>query len=51
MPDRRAAGLDFKVRFAGYPEEEDCWLPWREAKKLAAMDVYRDAHPELRLPS
>ena len=51
MPTRRRpADWDFKVRWAGYPAEEDSWIPWREARKLAAMDAYALRHPELDLP-
>ena len=52
MPSRNMSWWDFKVRWRNLPSpEEDSWIPWREAKKLSAMDVYRAAHPELRIPS
>jgi hypothetical protein len=50
MPGRRTADWDFKVRWAGHPDEEDSWLPWYEAKKLSAMDNYAVCHPALRIP-
>ena len=30
---------------------EDSWVPWVEARKLKAMDRYRQQHPELRIPA
>ena len=51
MPTRNKADWDFLVRWAGYPDEEDSWLPWYEAKKLAAMDVYALRNPGLRIPT
>lgn len=47
-PNRRST-LEFLVRWLGYEPEEDMWLPWRNVKELAALDVYAAAHPELRL--
>ena len=52
MPSRKQASWDFKVKWKDLPSpEEDSWIPWREAKKLEAMDRYRESHPELRIPS
>lgn len=39
--------MDFLVRWAGFSEDEDSWLPWKEVKDLAALDVYIALHPEL----
>ena len=47
-PNRRST-LEFLVRWLGYEPEEDTWLPWKNVKELAALDVYAAAHPELRL--
>jgi hypothetical protein len=52
MPDqRKPADWDFLVRWAGHPDEEDSWLPWYEAKKLTAMDIYAMRNPHLRIPA
>ena len=51
MPGSIKSHWDFKVRWKGCSAEEDSWIPWREAKKLSAMDDYRNLRPELKLPS
>ena len=50
-PGRKKSDWDFKVRWANEAEEEDSWIPWKEAKKLQAMDAYARLHPELSLLS
>jgi hypothetical protein len=40
---------EFLVRWQAYEPSEDSWLPWRDVKDLAAMDVYSREHPELNL--
>ena len=50
-PGRKKSDWDFKVRWANESEQEDSWIPWREAKKLKAMDDYAQLHPELSLLS
>ena len=50
-PGRKKSDWDFKVRWAHESEDEDSWIPWREAKKLKAMDDYARLHPELSLLS
>jgi hypothetical protein len=40
---------EFLVRWKGYEPDEDTWLPWSEVKDLAALDVYSEQHPELKL--
>ena len=51
MPDSSKSHWDFKIWWKGCTAEEDRWIPWQDAKKLSAMDDYRDPHPELKLPS
>ena len=40
--------MRFKVRWLGYEEFEDAWLPWREVKDLQALDLYIADHAELK---
>ena len=52
IPSRYKPDWDFKVKWKNLPSpEEDSWVPWREAKKLAQLDVYRAQHPELNIPA
>jgi hypothetical protein len=46
---RKPKNWMFRVRWHGYEPSEDTWLPWKEVKDLAAMDVYSQEHPELSL--
>jgi hypothetical protein len=39
--------LLFRIRWLGYDESEDTWLPHREVKDLQAFDAYLEDHPEL----
>eukprot|EP00762_Andalucia_godoyi_P006148 ANDGO_01702.mRNA.1 hypothetical protein ABB37_10147 len=39
----------FQVRWKGYGQEDDSWLPFEEVKDLEALDVYLRGHPKLRL--
>jgi hypothetical protein len=39
----------FRVRWVGYEEGDDTWLPWSAVKDLEALDVYSQAYPELNL--
>ena len=51
FPSRLKSEWDFEVRWKNLPSpEEDSWIPWFEAEKLEAMDRYRLAHPELKIP-
>jgi len=42
-----ADDCDFRVRWEGYTEEDDLWIPWKELKDTAPMTVYLQKHPEL----
>jgi hypothetical protein len=44
---KKPSKLDFRIRWQGYDESEDSWIPWREAKQLEAMDLYLRDHPEI----
>jgi hypothetical protein len=40
----------FKVRWLGYEESDDSWLPWSSVKDFKALDEFiEDDHPESRL--
>lgn len=41
--------LEFRVRWEGYADEDDTWLPYRNVRDLAALDVYLANHPGLKL--
>jgi hypothetical protein len=41
--------LEFRIRWLGYHESEDTWLPWREVKDLKALDDYAKSVPELKI--
>jgi hypothetical protein len=36
----RASDMDFKVRWKGYDESEDLWLPWKELRLNQALHEY-----------
>ena len=45
----RVRDLSFKLRWSGYGEEDDSWVPWRNCRSLALLPQnYVDSVPELR---
>jgi hypothetical protein len=46
-PARHRAKLEFRVRWQGFEENEDTWLPWKNVKDLAALDIYLRETQEL----
>lgn len=41
--------LEFLVRWEGFDPASDSWEPYSNVRSCAALDVYSQAHPELRL--
>ena len=37
---RQKAGMDFLVRWLGYDESEDLWLPWSELRLNTVLHAY-----------
>ena len=44
----RVRDLFFKLRWSGYGEEDDSWVPWRDCRELALLPLYLDSEPALR---
>jgi hypothetical protein len=40
--------LEFRVRWKGYDDSEDTWLPYRNVRDLAALDIFAEDKPELK---
>ena len=47
-PERKST-MDFLVRWAGYDESEDLWLPWSELRLVPALHEYLRANGMERL--
>jgi hypothetical protein len=43
---KRGCGYQYLVRWAGYPEGDDLWLPQRELVDCEALDVWRSRKAE-----
>ena len=39
--------LEFKLRWSGYEEADDSWVPWRDCRKLELLPAYLQSVPEL----
>jgi chromodomain-containing protein len=46
---RNKRSMQFKIRWLGYDESEDLWLPYSECKDLEALSEYSNLNPELHL--
>ncbi len=42
--DQSKTAWDFKVRWKGYPPEEDLWLPWKELRNNPKLHKYLYDH-------
>ena len=43
----RLSSLFFRIRWKGYDETEDSWLPFHNVNELEALDIYLRKYPEL----
>lgn len=46
---RGKTNMEFRVKWLGYSDEDEEWMPWHKANELSALDDYSKAHPELKL--
>jgi len=44
---KRLSSLFFRVRWKGYDETEDTWLPFHKVNELEALDTYLRRFPDL----
>jgi hypothetical protein len=44
---KKRNAMKFRIRWQGYDESEDTWLPWKDIKDLIALDNYILSNPEL----
>lgn len=44
---KKRTQMQFLVKWKDLPEEENSFIPWKEAHELAALDKYIERHPEL----
>ena len=49
---KRKSDMEFQVRWLGYDESEDLWLPWSEVRNVPALTPTPDSLPrELAHPT
>jgi len=48
-PKGKRSLLEFRVRWQGYDDTEDTWLPYRNVRDLIALDTFIVEHPELNI--
>eukprot|EP00762_Andalucia_godoyi_P008723 ANDGO_04722.mRNA.1 Retrovirus-related Pol polyprotein from transposon 17.6 len=46
---KKKKDVEFRVRWKGYSNEDDSWLPYKEVRDLEALDAYLALHPGLKL--
>jgi len=44
---RGVKNLEFKLRWSGYEEADDSWVPWRDCRELELLPAYLQSVPEL----
>ena len=42
--------MQFWVKWLGYGDEDNSWVPWSEAYDLAALDTYLLNNPDIKVP-
>ena len=46
---KRKSDMDFKVRWLGFDENEDSWLPWSEVRNVPALHSYLWANNMIKI--
>ena len=46
----RGKKMQFWVKWLGYGDEDNSWVPWSEAHDLAALDTYLLNNPDIKVP-
>jgi hypothetical protein len=46
---KKKSSLEFLVSWKGYDSSENTWEPWKNVRKLTALDEYLEQHPALKL--
>ena len=44
--DKNRTSYEFKVRWLGYKDSDDTWIPWKSVSKLAALNSYLSKNQE-----
>ena len=43
----KVSDLEFKLRWSGYEEADDSWVPWKDCRQLELLPLYLQANPSL----
>ena len=41
----KVSNLEFKLRWSGYEEADDSWVPWKDCRQLELLPLYLQANP------